>query len=216
MDKSKYNQHIAECKALRAAYSDAGVDMFVRITQFEDDETAWKKGIDGPTGYPTFGDALTEAALVTFNRYERFKLAVIVCGGIEQVRAMGLDAAFEVLSIPNDTVPSREVPSMSARSAAIVEMVAYRKRNNTEPSSHNASSIVRRHFVPEPKPAPVENAFDRLKKDNAALRRQVKALEKGKKELEKENTILKYKLEQYERPGDRKVQRAARKASTVQ
>ena len=205
--KAKFEQYIAEAKALRSAYSDAGVDFYLFLMRFEADEAAWKVGIDGAMGWATFADALQAGEIVRVSKYERFKTALRVCGGSERVRALGLDAAFEVVLIP-DRARSKVCPDESARDVAIDELVAFRIRNGVEPSARSAATIVRKHFTPEPAPAPEENAFDRLKKENIALRRRVKA-------LEKENTALRARLSVCERSGDRESVGTARSAAAT-
>lgn len=180
---------MSECKKLRSAFSDAGVDFMAAVMRFEADEAAWKAGVDGTYGWATFGEALHSSDLMKLHRLEKFKQMVKVCGGVDAVRTIGIPAAEEMLLIPAHAT-SRLVDKPVVQ-AVQSELVAFREREGKEPSAMTAKSIRIKHCPPQPKPEPetpkVENAYDRLVRENRELKARVR-------ELEKENTALKAQL----------------------
>ena len=191
MDQNRYDWHIRECTRLQAAYSDAGVDFFVGIMNFEAEEAAWKAGVGGDTGWPTFLDCLYVTNKSQAHAYEKFKLMVDVCGSVEKLRYIGLDAAERLLHVPDD-VPSNERPEVSAREAVMDEMVGYRLRNEKPAEDRHARAMQEKHFRPPPKNkgGPV-NEFDRMKAEIRALKAENQALKAENQALKAENQALK-------------------------
>lgn len=187
MFKDKYDWHIANCRRLRTASSDADIDLFVGIMQWEQDVDAWLAGVGDEKGYGTFLDCLHMSNIVDTHRYEDFKRQVQVCGGIDELREIGLHAAKKLLATPDDE-PSIERPDVSARQALHEDYIAFRDRNDQPVSERHARAIREKHYRPpsNANAGPV-NKYDQLK---AEVRRL--------KHVEFENHQLKKRIEELE------------------
>jgi len=191
--KKRFDALVKECEALRTAYSEAGVDFMAGLVRFEKNESAWKSGVGGRYGWATFVEVLHVSDLAQPTRFARFKLCVELCGGIDNIRKIGIPAAEKLLIIPPDA-PSRSVHGLATRSA-MAELIEFRVRNGKEPSSWSAASIVRKHYVPEVRVKPQkENLFDKLSRENRELRAENKTLKARVRSLEKENEKLRERL----------------------
>jgi hypothetical protein len=192
--KDRFEQHLAECKALRNAYSEAGVAFFEGLMAFEADTESWQAGVDGAYGWPTFAAALRTTELVSHHRYENSKRAVTRFGDV-MVRRIGLDAAIELLSVPEEYQP-----------AVQTKMFTFVDEQHKAPALRTAQAMIRGLVPSAPTATAVakpENAFDRLTRENRELRARVK-------ELESENARL---VSECERWRDGQTPGAARKAS---
>lgn len=192
--KERFDAMVLECKALRSAFSDAGVDFMAAVMRFETDEAAWRSGIDGDYGWATFGQALHQTNLLKLHRLETFKRMVEVCGSVEEVRKIGMEAAEELLLIPQNAMS--RIVNEPAVDAVKAELVSFREREGKEASGQTAKTIRIKHVPPQPKKEgpKVENAYDRLVRENRELKSRVR-------ELEKENAQLRERLGDEGKPG---------------
>lgn len=175
--KERFEQAVAKCSRLRAAFAEAGVDFMVSVMQFEADESAWKSGVDGEYGWATFGEALHTSGLLLKHRLDKFKAAVEACGSIEEVRQIGMPAAEWILRIPAGA--KSKISETSAREATMHELIEIRRRTGKEPTAWAAKSVATKYYaLPKPDASErPESAYDRLVRENRDLKAQVKRLD---------------------------------------
>lgn len=186
-DQMAFESCVQEALRLRAAWSEAGVDFFQYLVQWELDESKWKR-LDGePTGYGTFAEVLHATNIAKVHRLVRFK-EIVARFGLEKVRAIGIEAAEEAFKIP-DHVPSRREPEILARDAAVRDLCEFRTRNHTTPSTMTARSIERKHYEPPPKEREDEQSYDdrvkELERENAQLKKELAAKDREIAKLKK-------------------------------
>jgi uncharacterized coiled-coil protein SlyX len=197
-DASVFEWYTQEALRLRAAWSEAGVDFFQYLVDWEKDESKWKGDAGAKTGYSTFPEVLHATNITKPHRLSKFK-ELVSRFGLESVRAIGIDAAEEAMKIP-EHVPSRREPNVPAANAVVRDLCDFRQRNSTPPSTMTARSNVRQHYEPPTKEHDEEPTFDdrvkELEHENAQLKKALSAkdreiaakdreIEKLKKELAK-------------------------------
>lgn len=182
MNRTKYNEWIAYLNDLRVRMSDAEVDYWQGVMQFEADVEAWEK--KGGTGYSTFEEVLHVAGLKSLHEYRKFKQCVEKLGSVDAVREIGFAAAKELRNVP-DYVPSKIEPAKPAVQAAYGELVDFRRIRGKEPSAQTAAARVRIHYEPLRQPRK-KSRFDELKEENSRLRCENRALKARVKQLEAE------------------------------
>lgn len=186
MNRQRFEEWKSRLNCLRVQMSDAEVDFWAAVMDFENDKEAW--GRNGGVGYLYFEEALHVAGIKSPHEYRKFRACVEKLGGVESVKRIGLAAAKELLDVPDSAVSRLDSGKQAVR-AAYDSLVEFRDRNGKEPAGQTAMAHVREHYVPEPKekPAESENAFDKLKRENVELR-----AENGR--LRKENANLRKQL----------------------
>lgn len=204
MNKQRFDEWVQRLNSLRVRMSNAEVDYWEAMMEFEADEDAWSGA-----AYPTFDQVIHVKGLKSLHEYAKFKLCVKKLGGVVAVRKIGFAAAKELLVIPDDA-PSKIDPSVPAVKAAFGSLASMSEKLGKEPAGQTGAAQVRKHYLPPPKPAEpkVENPFDVLKrklkateKQLAAAEKQLASAEKRVAELEKENAQLRERLSDGEKPG---------------
>ena len=176
-DKTRFERWVSEIMALRAQFSDAGVDMYARVIDWENDRESWFSSGGNGFGFLTFEEALHSSQIMKPHRLEHFKEIVRRVGSIEKVREIGIEAGEVVVCIP-EGAKSRQTPGVDASVAVVNDMIEFRKRNGREPSGLTAKSARLVHAPPikRVREAPVfADEVARLKHENAELVRQVNA-----------------------------------------
>jgi flagellar motility protein MotE (MotC chaperone) len=194
MNKSKFDSWVTNLNRMRAQWSDAEVDFWIAVMEFEADSEAWSR--KNGNGYLCFEEALHVAGVKSPHEYRKFKACVAYLGGTDKVKAIGFDAAKELLDVPKDA-PSIRTKNSLALDAIYSELVEFRTKHGKEPAGQTAATKVRQHYAP-PEPPEREvlklNAFDRLKLENTELKKALRVAKQRMAHLEKENEALKSRL----------------------